>query len=269
MSQTNHTIPTSTNAATGGIFFRGHLPRNPGIWNGPARTLASYGLVYVYAGEGRYRDEHGLQSSIQAGTLILLFPGLAHNYGPSAGSTWSEHFLLFESPLCAPLRDSGFLSTGAPLHQLEPIDYWRPRFESFTDAPPVAPTASGMQELGKLFALLGEALEPEPSDRSTEWLHHAQAELAHPNRSPEEAGRALGLGYENFRKKFRHVAGQSPKQYQQRARMEQACQRLDSSDDKLEAIAEDLGYCDAFHFSKQFKRAIGLSPREYRRLHGR
>lgn len=263
------TFPTTTDPTTGGIFFRGHLPKNHGIWHGPDRTLASFGLVYVYAGGGRYRDAHGVEASIQAGSLILLYPGIAHAYGPPAGQTWSEFFLLFESPLCATLRETGFLSLEAPIHQLEPIDYWRPRFESLIDTPPVAPAKSGMQELGKLFSLLGDALEPAPSDHSLDWLHRAQAELAQPGRTPESAARALGLGYENFRKKFRRLSGQSPKQYQQRALLERACQLLATTDDKLEVIAEELGYCDAFHFSKQFKQAIGLSPRDYRHLHGR
>jgi AraC-like DNA-binding protein len=30
-------------------------------------------------------------------------------------------------------------------------------------------------------------------------------------------------------------------------------------------VAQDVGYADAFSFSKVFRRAVGISPREFRR----
>ena len=46
--------------------------------------------------------------------------------------------------------------------------------------------------------------------------------------------------------------------------MEQACNLLHDNDRSLREIAEELGFCDEYHFSKQFSKTIGWSPKEYR-----
>ena len=35
---------------------------------------------------------------------------------------------------------------------------------------------------------------------------------------------------------------------------------------RIETIAESVGYRDQFHFSKEFKKNVGYSPSEYRRV---
>jgi AraC-like DNA-binding protein len=40
---------------------------------------------------------------------------------------------------------------------------------------------------------------------------------------------------------------------------------LQRSDATLDDLAEAYGFHDAFHLSKAFKRATGLSPRDYRK----
>ena len=37
------------------------------------------------------------------------------------------------------------------------------------------------------------------------------------------------------------------------------------SDQAVAEIADGLGFCDPFHFSKRFKRLTGESPSDYRR----
>ena len=46
--------------------------------------------------------------------------------------------------------------------------------------------------------------------------------------------------------------------------MAMATQLLSDTGRKLQDIAEELGFTDAFHFSKTFKRLSGKSPREFR-----
>lgn len=47
--------------------------------------------------------------------------------------------------------------------------------------------------------------------------------------------------------------------------MESACALL-LSGAKSETIAAELGFSDAFHFSKRFREVIGIAPRDFRRL---
>jgi len=68
-----------------------------------------------------------------------------------------------------------------------------------------------------------------------------------------------------FAERFRSVMGETPMQYLARWRMLLACARLEQAEDRLAAIAIDLGYESESAFSMAFKRIMGCSPRHYGR----
>ena len=57
----------------------------------------------------------------------------------------------------------------------------------------------------------------------------------------------------------------SPSQYQNMFRMEKAVELLNQTQLNIEQIADELKYCNAFEFSKQFKKFQGISPSQYRK----
>ena len=63
---------------------------------------------------------------------------------------------------------------------------------------------------------------------------------------------------------FRRQTGMSRSDYYQRRRVHRACQLLLSPRRSVTEIALDLGYTDAPHFCRLFRRHRGLSPRAYR-----
>ena len=48
-------------------------------------------------------------------------------------------------------------------------------------------------------------------------------------------------------------------------RLQRAMKILSETDKTLVQIAMEVGYHDAFSFSKVFKRTVGVAPREFRR----
>lgn len=74
------------------------------------------------------------------------------------------------------------------------------------------------------------------------------------------------MTYEGFRKRFAREAGTSPGKYLARLRTQRACELLVSDQRTVKEVACTLGFFDEFHFSKQFKKAIGVTPGEFRRL---
>ncbi len=76
----------------------------------------------------------------------------------------------------------------------------------------------------------------------------------------------VGIGYELFRKAFRKQIGCSPWEFHLRARIEQACTLL--TDRSIMSVAEELGYSDLSAFSRQFKRYVGMSPRQWQQRLG-
>jgi AraC-like DNA-binding protein len=84
-----------------------------------------------------------------------------------------------------------------------------------------------------------------------------------PSFEVKDAAEQMGMTYETFRQKFRKVFAISPVEYQLRVRMERACTLLLTC--SVKEAANRLGYSDPFIFSRQFKKRIGISPREYKR----
>lgn len=65
---------------------------------------------------------------------------------------------------------------------------------------------------------------------------------------------------------FRRFDDQSPYQYLLRLKMTAAAQRLHIPDVRVKEIAYELGFRDAFHFSRAFKKVFGMSPDVFRKL---
>jgi AraC-like DNA-binding protein len=59
---------------------------------------------------------------------------------------------------------------------------------------------------------------------------------------------------------------QSPYQYLLRLKMNLAAERLQNPARLVKQVAAELGFADAFHFSRSFKKVLGVSPEGFRRL---
>jgi len=80
----------------------------------------------------------------------------------------------------------------------------------------------------------------------------------------EDIAEQLKVSYPTFRKHFRAVTGVSPGEYRIRTRLEKARALLTKN--PVNKVALELGYCDAFTFSAQFKEFVGMSPREFQQM---
>lgn len=83
--------------------------------------------------------------------------------------------------------------------------------------------------------------------------------------SLDEMSRAVCISPSRLAHLFRAETGKSPKEYLARMRVEVAKRALLESQEKLDSVAEQLGFCDAPHFSRVFRRYVGLWPGDFRR----
>lgn len=77
-----------------------------------------------------------------------------------------------------------------------------------------------------------------------------------------------GLPERTFKRRFTQATGMSPLEYIHTLRLEEAKQMLESGDESVEAIANEVGYQDASFFSRLFRRRVVLTPAQYRRRFG-
>lgn len=77
-----------------------------------------------------------------------------------------------------------------------------------------------------------------------------------------------GLAERSFQRRFKLATGMTPIEYVQTLRIEEAKHLLETTEAPVEAVAGEVGYDDAAFFSRMFRRAVSLSPAQYRRRFG-
>jgi AraC family transcriptional regulator len=80
-----------------------------------------------------------------------------------------------------------------------------------------------------------------------------------------DLAQAVGLSYWHFCRAFKQSTGEAPYQWFQRQRIARARRLLAENRLSVTSIAAELRFASPSHFSTAFKRAMGMSPRVYRR----
>ncbi len=79
-----------------------------------------------------------------------------------------------------------------------------------------------------------------------------------------ELAREIGLSRDALARRFRNAMGRTPTDYYQHRRVQQACCLLLDPKRSVTETAHELGYYDAAHFSRLFKRYRGITPKAFR-----
>ena len=97
--------------------------------------------------------------------------------------------------------------------------------------------------------------------RCREWFDRHAAQGA----GVQDAAAALGLSPAYISRLFQRFDQVAPGAYARRVRLQHAADRLVESSERIQDIALATGYADAFHFSRAFHQAYGVSPASFRR----
>jgi PAS domain S-box-containing protein len=91
--------------------------------------------------------------------------------------------------------------------------------------------------------------------------HYAEAiEMA-------DLAQVASLSISQFERRFRTVFQQTPARFLIRYRLTRASQILMHSDDTVSHIAQEVGFYDHSHFTREFQKLFGSAPGRYRKEH--
>lgn len=85
----------------------------------------------------------------------------------------------------------------------------------------------------------------------------------------DELAHQLGYGPSRLYSLFSREMGMSPNDYRQRVRIKMCCAALARGDESVTSIGMAHGFHSSQYFSRVFKKYVGVTPTEYRRLFGR
>jgi transcriptional regulator GlxA family with amidase domain len=96
-------------------------------------------------------------------------------------------------------------------------------------------------------------------------LDHVHAHIASPV-DVADLAKLVGISVSQLERDFIAVLGLPPRRYVTNVRFEAALELLKSGD-SIADVAHACGYSDQSAFTRRFRAAVGMSPREYRRAH--
>ena len=237
------------------------------------RVLDEYQLLYITEGGGFFESASMSRQRVDAGTVILLFPGEWHNYAPDESSGWQEFWVGFQGQIIDNLvRGSYFARDNALLK----IGISNTIVSLYRDAIRLAAKESiGCQQMvsGIVMHILSAVYYKcrngfAEANRTEEIINDARQlmrERVHHSLRTEDVAEALGVGYSWLRQTFKRVTGTSPTQYKNRLLMSRAKELLVVENQTITEIAYTLGFENVGQFSTAFRKMEGVTPRQFRR----
>ncbi len=235
------------------------------------RTLPDYGLVYLTHGGGSFRTADTRPACVQVGDVLLLRPGVWHNYRPNSQTGWHEYWVLFNGPAPSMILQQLFqpLSTSVLHPGLD--DTLHHLFEQLlavaqTNPPYCNPILAALtsQILATILSRIQTQQEPIHRDQSA--VHQARIFLEdrwNQTVDMQALAKSLGLSYRHFRRVFKNSTGLPPQQYLLNLRINRAKTLLEEHRLSIGQIAQQCGFADPYYFSRTFKLKTGSWPSQW------
>ncbi|WP_055107193.1 AraC family transcriptional regulator [Paenibacillus ihumii] len=274
-------------------IYATHWRKVNAAWRYPVHQHRAFEINIVLEGE-QHMTVAGRPFLQQAGDILFIRPGVEHSSQGSGGPEGMTYYALNFDIDDSSLRRSLMMADSVILTgDTAEIAEVRQALEDFIRSTISGESDTNRQRLNALraslrllTALSGWALselpdnppayEPSPPENAIllanaiekhlEELVCASAAGGEGRAGIEDIAAKLGYSPAHCNRVFRQVYGKSPRQYLSGLIIRQAKLLLLNYSLSVEVIALRLGYRDASHFSKQFKRWTGLSPQGYRKL---
>ena len=249
---------------------RGHPRSYEFAWQ-RGRVLQEYQLVYIHSGEGEFESRVTGPRRIEAGMVMMLFPGVWHRYRPLASVGWEEYWVGLAGEDAERLQARGFIAPEDPVFKTGQHELILHGFTTLIDRLRSEPVgfeqllAASAWEI--LAAVFSAAREQQAGSRLHQLIRRAKLILEDQTQGVpvvEEIAGELGLSVSRLQHAFKASTGLSPYQYHLQLKIQRAEEMLRGADLSVKQIAQVLQFRSVYHFSTLFKRKTGLSPSQYR-----
>jgi len=227
-------------------------------------------LHFVLSGKGVFVLD-GREYHLGKGDMFYIPPHKTAHYYPDKKEPWTYTWFGFDGPRADVFLDVCGISESAPI-------YAKIRDNSMND--PLHELVYNYNRAGYLdvrclgyayivFAtMLDHSLDIAKRTLTPKESHVKEAKEFISNNfqfpiSVQEIADSVNLTTNYLSNIFQETLGLSPKQYLTKYRMDKACMMLLDRKAKVKDVAAKVGYKNQLHFSGEFKKSVGLSPKHY------
>lgn len=236
------------------------------------RTLNEYQFIYLVNGKGVFESKSIAKKEINAGDVILLFPGEWHRYKAEPAQVWESYFIGADGLMLDNLQQNQVFQPENPVLSIGFNQLILNYFLEVIDLVQVEKTGYQATGAGILHQLLAELFTMNQrinhfDNKKERRIQQAKVIfLQHVNKNitADEVARELGVSYSLFRQEFKKFTGFSPADYFIDLKISKAKAMLLHEEIQVKEVAYQLGFSSDQHFSKVFKKRVGVSPGAFR-----
>ena len=230
------------------------------------RSFEYYSLCHLIKGQGWYWVPGKEIQYFSEGDGVLSTPGFVQSYG-GYNTIFIEDFICFDGTVADFLFQSGVIRNG--IVKIGKIRRLLPVIKdalNLSDSGQICANASFQALLHDLYRENYLDIKSNSQD-GIDRLLNRMSTSSDQWWTVSEMADYCHLSENQFRRVFKERTGMSPKHYSDCLKMQIAAERLLSTNDGLNLIAQQLGYIDRYHFSKVFKRIKGIAPDLFRKTY--
>lgn len=238
------------------------------------RVLDEYQLVYLVSGEGIFESKHCPIQKIQSGNIFMLFPGEWHSYRPLSDTGWEEYWVGFKGKEMDEKVENGFFNVHSPVFRIGLSEEIVKLYSHILDLSQKQPPGHQQYMAGIVNHMLGivysQSMMGTPNTpKIEEMVNHAKIFISANLQSPiysAQIAEQLKVNHLYFCRKFKQYTGFSPSRYILEMRIQRSKQLLCSTNLNSQQIAYDCGFESSGYFCMVFRKKVGMSPLEYRKV---
>ncbi|PIE20672.1 MAG: AraC family transcriptional regulator [Neptuniibacter caesariensis] len=241
------------------------------------REHDDYLLIYCLDGEGAaVINEHKIR--IRAGDILLIPKGISHTYQARKSKPWTIYWVHFHGHHAEDFithlqqKESNLRRYVMPIgiHSRLASDFEAllEARESTYNLNAYICAANQLRQILSHIALL-QPLAKQKLSRGgldIERVHSLMQAHIHEQLDLDTLTASINLSKYHFVKKYKEITGTTPINHFIQLKIERACHLLDTTNNGINEVAFAVGYEDAYYFSRIFKKLMGVSPSQYRKM---
>ncbi|MBT3146948.1 AraC family transcriptional regulator [Neptunomonas phycophila] len=232
-----------------------------------------YLMIYCLDGEGKLTINNQIHT-VKAGDIICLPKGVAHAYKASEATPWTIYWVHFSGDKSEDFIDYLAINSNNYVFPLGIHSRLTSDFESLLECRQYSyninafvHTASLLRQILTHIAQLQPLAKQQAAHNfDLERVHSLMQARVHEQLELEALAETVSLSKFHFIKKYKELTGTTPINHFIHLKVERACHLLDVTTKSINEISFAVGYEDAYYFSRIFKKIMGISPSQYRRM---